>query len=242
MLRRVVERAKAVIVHNRAAAAMARAHGAGAVHVVPHFVEEQNVADGSRELFRERSDIPQNSFLFGIFGYLRESKRILPSIDAFLRLHRCRKNTALLLAGNPVSSDLRRLLEEFGSAPAVFRVDYLEERDFLAAADSIDCCINLRYPAAGETSGIAIRMMGRGKPVIVSDGDQNADIPATACLRVSPGVAEPEELFDHMSMVSEFPQLARAIGNEARRHVLQHHSLSYAAGRYWQILCDAASC
>ena len=35
---------------------------------------------------------------------------------------------------------------------------------------AVDACINLRYPAAGETSGIAIRLMGIGKPVLVTDG------------------------------------------------------------------------
>jgi hypothetical protein len=35
----------------------------------------------------------------------------------------------------------------------------------------VDACINLRYPAAGETSGIAIRLMGIGKPVLLTDGE-----------------------------------------------------------------------
>lgn len=241
MLRRIVEASKAVIVHNSGAAAIAHAHGAADVHVVPHFVEYESIPDEAAPLFREHLGIPQNAVLFGILGYLRESKRLVPSIDAFLKLHALRPNTALLLEGSPVSPDLQRLLCELGKHPAIYRTGYLDSRTFLAAAGAVDCCINLRYPAAGETSGIAMRLMGQGKVVILSDGEQNADIPATACLRVRPGVAEPAELFDHMCMVFEFPQIAMTIGSEARRHIRKHHSLEAAADRYWEILCATAS-
>lgn len=241
MLRRIVESSKAVIVHNPGAAAMAQAHGAADIHVVPHFVECETIPDGAAADFRAKRGISPHVTLFGILGYLRESKRLVPSIDAFLKLHALKPNTALLLEGTPVSSDVQRLLGEVGDHPAIYRVGFLEHGTFLAAADALDCCINLRYPGAGETSGIAMRMMGLGKAVILSDGEQNADIPATACLRVTPGVAEPAELFDDMCMVSGFPEIARAIGNEARRHVQEHHSLETAVDRYWEILCAAAS-
>jgi glycosyltransferase involved in cell wall biosynthesis len=241
MLRRVIEASKAVIVHNAAAAEVARAHGPADVHVVPHFVEQESIPEGSAALFREQIGIPQQATLFGILGFLRESKRLLPTIDAFLKLHSLVPNTALLIEGTPVSSDLNRLLAELDSHPAIYRTGYLSPERFLAAADALDCCINLRYPAAGETSGIAMRLMGLGKVVILTDGEQISDIPATACLRVTPGVAEPAELFDHMVMVSEFPAIARAIGDEARRHIRRDHSLEAAADRYWQILCAAAS-
>jgi hypothetical protein len=84
-------------------------------------------------------------------------------------------------------------------------------------------------------------MMGTGKPVVVTSAPENSAIPPAACLRVSPGVAEPAELFDYMVMVAEFPQIAKDIGTEARRHVLSKHSLGAAALDYWQVLCTAGS-
>ena len=240
MLRRVVEASRAVIVHNPGAAAIARAHGAKDPQTVPHFFEPAllpDAADTAR--LRERLGIPQTPTLFGIFGYLRETKRIIPSIDAFRRLHASRPGVALLLAGDAVSPDLARLMKAESAHPAIHRVGHLSEADFRIASAAIDCCVNLRYPAAGETSGIAVRMMGAGKPVIVSDGTQNSDIPTAACLRVTPGVAEAAELFHHMVMVSAFPRIAKDIGNEAARYIRQHHSLDVVAKRYWQILCAA---
>jgi glycosyltransferase involved in cell wall biosynthesis len=238
MLRRVTERSRAIIVHNPGAASMARAHGASQVFIVPHYFEPANLPDSAdAACFRQKIGVGQGTTLFGIFGYLRETKRVLPSIRAFCRLHAVRPDTALLLAGDTVSPDLERLLETEAAHPGIVRLRRLAERDFMTAAAALDCCLSLRYPGAGETSGITVRMMGMGKPVIVTASEENADIPATACLRVNPGIAEGAELLDHMVLVSEFPGIARQIGDTARHRIREHHSLDQVVRRYWQILC-----
>lgn len=240
MLRRIAESAKAVIVHNRGAATMARNHGAANVYVIPHFFEpEEPVEALDTARFRETIGVSPATTLFGVFGYLREPKRVLPSINAFKKLHAVRPGTALLLAGESVSGDLDRLLQSEAVHPGIRRLGHLSEREFRVAAAAVDCCVNLRYPAAGETSGIAIRLMGMGTPVIVTDNEENAEFPLTAVLRVSPGVAEAGELFDHMVLVTEFPRVGREIGSVARLHIAQHHALETVAQKYWDVLCGA---
>ena len=75
-------------------------------------------------------------------------------------------------------------------APGVIRRPYLPESEFWLAAAAVDACINLRYPAAGETSGIAIRLMGIGKPVLVTDSPEMRAVsprtPACASRRAWP--------------------------------------------------------
>ena len=220
-----MERSRGVIVHNPGAAAMARAHGAPNVQVIPHFFEFEARPDEG-ETLAFRNEISPGGVLFGIFGYLRETKRVLPCIHAFRRVHALRPAARLLLAGEAVSPDLARLLETEASHPGVVRKGYMKDSDFLVGAAAVDCCLNLRYPGAGETSGIAIRMMGLGKPVVVTDSEENGSIPTSACLRVRSGVAESEELFHHMVLVSEFPQIGRDIGAAARRHIREHHALT----------------
>ena len=73
-------------------------------------------------------------------------------------------------------------------APGVLRLPYLAEREFWLAARAVDACINLRYPAAGESSGIAVRMMGIGKPVLLTEGLESAPFPG-GCLRAHRGGA-----------------------------------------------------
>jgi hypothetical protein len=77
--------------------------------------------------------------------------------------------------------------------------------------------------------------------VIMSAGPECAGLPKGAWLPVSQGIAEGAELFEHMMVVTEFPQMGRDIGIEARRHVLGRHALSAVAQEYWRVMCAAAS-
>jgi len=243
MLRRIATRSLGLVVHNPGAAAIARAHGASRVFTIPHFFQTGRVETSDAEAVGLRQKIGVNpaAALFGIFGYLRETKRVPACIAAFRKLHSVRPRTALLLAGDAVSGDLARLLESEAAHPAIYRLGHLSEGDLKIATATVDCCLNLRYPAAGETSGIAIRLMGRGKPVIGTDNIENADIPDPAMLRVRPGIAEVAELFEHMVLVTEYPGIAQAIGNQARSHVRRIHSLETVVLQYREALCAVIS-
>jgi glycosyltransferase involved in cell wall biosynthesis len=212
------------------------------VVTIPHFFQpEPTLPDAvDAERFRAGIGIEPGATLFGIFGYLREPKRVLPCIAALKRLHAVRPGTALLLAGEAVSTDLERLLRVEARHQAIRRMGHLADSDLSLAIASVDCGLNLRYPAAGESSGIAMRLMGAGKPVIVTDNPENADFPAEAVLRVMPGIAEAAELLDHMILVTEFPRIAKAIGSEARIHLRKRHALEMVAREYWEALCAAA--
>jgi glycosyltransferase involved in cell wall biosynthesis len=242
MLRRIVESSLGVIVHNKGAAAAALAHGANHVTVIPHFFDPPvdvfhpvEIAD-----FRTSLSAEPATTVFGIFGYLRETKRVISCLASFRRLHAARPDVALLLAGEPASPDLNRLLETETDHPGIHRMGHLTERNLHLAAAAVDCGLNLRYPAAGETSGIAIRLMGIGKPVIGSDIPENADIPETAMLRVAPGPSEAEELFEQMALIAAFPKIGRQIGNHAAAHIRNHHAIDNVASQYWQALQRAA--
>lgn len=249
MLRRIVDRSLCMIVHNPGASAIVdgysretKANGAKQVEIIPHFCEVDAPPEAARiARFRESLGVGQDVTLFGMFGYLREPKRVLQCLRAFRRLHAVRPKTALLLAGEVVSPDFARLLQHEPHHPSIHRLGHQSNRDFGIARAAVDCCLNLRYPGVGETSGIAVRMMGSAKPVIVTDNAENSEFPLTAVLRVAPGVAEAEELFEHMVLVTEFPVIAREIGSEARLHIQRHHALEAVARRYWEVLCSAVS-
>ncbi len=111
------------------------------------------------------------------------------------------------------------------------------ERGFWTRAAAVDVCINLRYPAAGETSGIAVRLMGLGKAVIVSDGEEVSGYPAASCLRVGHGLWESNELAHHMTMMAECAGVAEDVGRISALHIRERHSIEAVAGLYWKVLC-----
>ena len=183
---------------------------------------------------------PPDGFLFGVFGYLRESKRVAAVLEAFAAVHSQVPRTRLLIAGQFVSTDLERAVAPMLRAPGVLRLPYLAEREFWLAARAVDACINLRDPPAGESSGIAIRMMGIGKPVLLTEGLESAAFPEGACLRIAAGPAERDSLRHHMVLLTSIAEVARAIGLRGAGHIAAHHRVEQIGKRFWDLLCESS--
>jgi glycosyltransferase involved in cell wall biosynthesis len=239
MLRRIVERSKAVVVHNPAAARAVRRHMAHAnVVEIPHLFAAPQPPPGYA-VERVRSHMARASaagFIFGVFGHLRESKRLPAVLRAFAAVRRAGARAALLIAGDFASSDLARCLDPLLRAPGILRAGFLPEPEFWTYAAAVDACINLRYPAAGETSGIGIRLMGAGKPVITTASEESASIPDAAIIRIDHGVAEEAMLASLMLWLVEHQRYAREIGDRARRYLAERHDPGQVAARYWDVL------
>ncbi|MFN3323968.1 MAG: glycosyltransferase family 4 protein [Bryobacteraceae bacterium] len=234
MLRRIAECSRAVIVHNPGAAAIVARHAPRArVVEIPHLFQTPGPLHGSEPiLLRSGWGLPARAFVFGVFGHLRESKRLTTVLRAFTRVKGSGAPVALLIAGEFASSDLARALEPMLRQPGILRAGYTPDPEFWRLAHAVDACINLRYPPAGETSGIAIRMMGIGKPVVVTDGPEVSRYPEAACVRVESGACETEMLAAAMEWLARHPEDAREIGIRARAHILEHHRADVVARRY----------
>jgi glycosyltransferase involved in cell wall biosynthesis len=243
MLKRAAEGALAVVVHNPAAAAAVRQHAAGArVVEIPHLFAPPQLPDEATVLrYRASLGIEPGAFLFGVFGYLRESKRVAAVLEAFRAVHSEWPRTALLVAGQFVSTDLERAVAPLLDAPGIFRLPYLTEREFWMAARAVDACINLRYPAAGESSGITVRMMGIGKPVLLTDGQESAPFPEDACVRIAAGPGERDSLRQHMVLLLSMAEVARAIGQRGAGHIAAHHAVEQVGKRVWDLLGESCT-
>jgi glycosyltransferase involved in cell wall biosynthesis len=201
---------------------------------IPHLLELPDLPNAAGEIagLRGRHGITSRTFLFGVFGHLRESKRLPAVLRAFHRA-RASADIALLVAGEFVSQDLERSVALLLSGDRILRVGHTSETDFWLHAAAVDACINLRYPAAGESSGIGIRLMGLGKPVLVTAGCETSRFPEDACLRVDPGPAEEDLLAEYMIWLANFPADARACGDRAAAHIREFHNPGRVADLYW---------
>lgn len=243
MLKRVAETARAVVVHNPAAARIVRDHVPKArIFEIPHLLlptERPPSYDVQRT--RARLGVTPSTCLFGVFGHLRESKRLESLLRAFRMVRDATGSAAsLLVAGEFASSDLARAMEgRLQPSAGIRRIGYTPDREFGMYAAAVDACINLRYPTAGETSGIAIRLMALGKPVLITGGEETSRIPEAAVIRIDPGPAETDMLADYMLWLVRFHDDALAIGARARRHVEEHHAPERVARLYWDAMTVA---
>ncbi len=237
MLKRQMQTARAVVVHNPAAGRMAAEHGGKRIVEIPHlFVPPPKPADYDIVRLRASFGAGLRTCVFGVFGHLRESKRLTSVVRAFENVVASGADAKLLVAGDFVSSDLARAMAPALDGEGIVRVGHTRESDFWRYAASVDACVSLRFPQAGETSGIAIRLMGIGKPVIVTAGDETAAFPEDACLRVPADVTEIDMLSEYMMWLAQSPADGRAIGDRAARHIAAHHAPELAARAYWNVL------
>lgn len=239
MLKRICGSARLVIVHNAAAEAAVLRHAPETkVARVPHLFEApRDLSYREMDEYRERVlQVPREECLFAVLGHLRESKRIDTILLSFAALRRQGLPVKLLVQGDFVGPDLERALEGRLEEKWVVRRNFLPEDEWWMQAHAIDVGINLRWPLAGESSGIATRLMGIGKAVIVTRSLETEDIPEVAAVKVDAGMAEREELERFAAWLALNADARRAVGRHAAIHTKQFHQVDVVAARMAQLV------
>lgn len=237
MLKRTATASRAIIVHNPAAAALVREHAPRArVFEIPHLFERPVLPSPEETLrFRQSLGLTPATLLIGSFGHQRETKRLAVVLRAFQRAN---TDARLLVSGEFVSGTFENAIAPLLRHPGVIRTGYLPEAELWRYAAATDLCINLRYPSAAETSGIAIRMMGIGKPVIFTAGEALARIPGNACLRLEVGPEEEKTLAGYIAWLAGNREAGLEIGRRAAAHIAQCHAPQRVAKEYWRVLTN----
>lgn len=245
LFERVVDSSLALLVHNRTTRDRVLASRPEArITVVPHHVSLAGLPEpGSLDVaeVRRRLGVPADAFLVASFGHITPSKRLEVSLRAFSRLHRRAPEAVYVVVGEVSSHyDLDRLvpagLRRPDGGPAVVTTGRVPLADMLAAMVACDVAVNLRHPTGGETSGTLMRLLGLGRPVIVSDTGSFREIPDGCCAKVPLDTSEEEVLAALLLALAEDPGLRTAQGDNARRHMARHHTLEGSAAGYRSFL------
>jgi glycosyltransferase involved in cell wall biosynthesis/SAM-dependent methyltransferase len=240
MIRRVLESARAVIVHSQCVFDQIRAAGfQGPLERIPHGAWVRNA---DRWACRERLGIDESTPLIGLFGFLKPYKRIAESLRAFRRLLRLEPRAKFILAGEthpdfPVQSLVRTL----GLAASVRVLGFLPIEEFVEHIAACDIVLNLRYPTVGESSGSLLRAMGLARPVLVSDIGSFRDFPDDVCLKVPVDQTEEDQIFEFLNLLVSRPEVARQIGHRAREWVERECTWELVAGKYGAFLESVAA-
>jgi glycosyltransferase involved in cell wall biosynthesis len=243
MLKRVVDASRAIIVHNPAAAREVLRHRPEArIFEIPHLYLAPAMPHAADTLrLRQHLGVGPGTLLVGVFGHLRESKRLPVILRAMERLWAEDFDATLLVQGDFASSDLERsVAPRLANHPRILRTGYLPDAEFSLWASAADVCVNLRFPTASETSGIAVTMMGIGKAVIFTAGEETSRIPEDACLRVDAGAAEESMLAGYLSFLAANRGASGQIGRHAAEYIQREHAIGKVAELYWEA-CGAGA-
>lgn len=237
MLRTVLARSRAAIVHSTEVENVLRAEGfERPIRRIPHGAwsfdpgEQQRL----RAKYRINLGFDESAPVFGIFGFLKSYKRIAQAQRAFRRLAREVPGARLLLVGERHPEVL------LDRAPSVKHIDFSPIEDFNGYMAACDVIVNLRYPTVGETSGTLTRAMAMAKPAIVTDTGSFREYPAHTCLCVPPDAAEEELLFEYMKLLALRPDVRDAVGGRARAWIGANCSWESVAAKYADFVADVS--
>lgn len=235
MLRGLLSRSKAAIVHSGCVETQLRAAGfSGAMARIPHgaWIPAANRLD-----YRERLGLDETTPLIGIFGFLKPYKRIAESLRAFRRLVRVEPSAKLILVGERHPEfQLDGLIRSLDLGLHVRVLGFRPIEEFVGYLAACDIVLNLRYPTVGENSGTLMRALGLGKAVIVSDVGSFSELPGTICLKAPVDASEEDHLFEYLNLLVSRPQMRKALGARAREWVETECTWPKVAERYAEFL------
>lgn len=233
-----IEAAQAVLVHSRyAQSRIHEKYPAKPVGIARMGVPLPPLV--TRESARVRLGLPQDEFILVSLGHLNPYKRLDSAFWAYRAFRREYPRSRFVLVGSPSTNyDVKSMISALGLTNSVHLTGYAsmaELQDYTAAAD---CCVNLRYPTAGETSASLLRIMGAGRPVMVSRTGAFEELPDDCVIKVNVDDTEEELLLEYLRLLARDPDLAGEIGRNARRYVETHARLGDAAYDYYKFICQ----
>jgi glycosyltransferase involved in cell wall biosynthesis len=235
----VLDLATALIVHSSHVEGLVREHGyARRIHRIPHPVWPVPQVAPERV---------EGSPVIGAFGHVNPSKRVPQLLRAFARLRATNPDARLVLCG-PVSPwfELEPRIDELGLRRAVVITGYVDESRLWSLLGASDAVVALRAPTMGETSGVALRALVLGKPLVVSDLGWFAELPEDVAVRIPVDDREVEQLASALEELAASPERRAAMAEAATEYVRREHDLArvaeaYAAALEWAAGGDAIS-
>ena len=234
-----VRAAKVTLVHSEYAANAVRERTPEAdVRVIPMGIPLP--AQISPSAARRRLGLADSDFLLASVTHVNPYKRLPTVLRALRRLLTHVPHARLILAGTgSESQSMRDEIEILGLQNVVRTYGYVDETTARMVAAAADVCVNLRYPTAGETSASLLRLLGAGKPVLVSDAGASAELPDGVAIKIPVDHLEVESITKYLIELESHPQLRKDLEVASRWHVAEKHSMGRTVDAYRAALFDA---
>jgi glycosyltransferase involved in cell wall biosynthesis len=190
-----------------------------------------------RDEARARLGLPPGALILASFGHINPYKRVEAVLRAVKTLRATRPDVRYLVVGSVSPSyDLRAAISRAGLGDAVTVTGYVERASFEDYVAAADICLNLRHPTAGETSASLLRLLGAGKPTLVTASGSFAELPPGIAAQVDLDASEGDLILEYCRLLADRPEIAAALGAQARAYVARQHTLDGAAASYMRFL------
>ena len=226
----ILEAAKAVIVHSNFVKEKIQIGYPKPLMKINHHGHTLKTFD--RNLVRGKLGVNEDNILISSIGYINKNKRFDVILSALEELDN--PNITYVIAGKDRGDLLKNYLEDINLNICV--KGHLDLQKLEALISASDICINLRYPTMGESSGALLRIMGYGKPALVTNFGSYADFPDYSVLKIAPDIDEKEHIKRVVQALIQEKDFCRSVGEEASRYVREECSIEKCAFEYVSFL------
>jgi glycosyltransferase involved in cell wall biosynthesis len=175
----------------------------------------------------------KKTFTFVSAGNLNPTKQIELLLRAFSTLRRRLPFRCRLLGQGQLKHRAEYLIDSLGLAEQVEMVGRVDKNELYCALLEADISVCLREPSLGETSGIVMRSLACGTPVLVSDTGWFSELPDEVAYKVPPADMSGNQLAgvleDLMRDRGVLRKKATAARAYAKERSLRKSALGYAA-------------
>ncbi|MEA5093475.1 MAG: glycosyltransferase [Sedimentibacter saalensis] len=155
------------------------------VKTIQSYAKIESLVDNNE--IKTNMQIDKDTIIMASFGHVHETKRIMPILNAFNQLVKKHNNVKYYFVGkldDNIKSTFEIFIKDNHLEDNVIVTGYTELEEFVKYIDLADICFNLRYPYNGETSGSLMRILAKGKCVVVNDIGSFGEIPDDCCIKL----------------------------------------------------------
>lgn len=232
--RRMFQEAAALIAISRSVQRRLVSLGAPAekIHYIPCGVDCQRFG-GARP-----ADAPP---LFLAVGRFVEKKAPHLTIKAFAQVHRAHPSARLRMIGDgPLLQESRELAKNLGIAEAVEFLGTQTHDVVSSEMHQARCFVQHSIEASsGDCEGTPVGILeagGSGLPVVSTRHAGIPDVVVEGETGYLVDEGDIEGMAQHMLRIAEEPELARSLGEAARKRIQDHFSLTGTIAALWQVI------
>lgn len=155
------------------------------IKTINHYAKIEPLVDINE--VKSKMNVDVKTIVMASFGHIQETKRAIPILKAFNRLYKDHDNVKYYFVGkldDSIKLEFESFIKENSLQNKVIVTGYTELDEFVNYIDLTDICFNLRYPYNGETSGSLMRILAKGKCVVVNDIGSFSEIPDSCCIKL----------------------------------------------------------
>lgn len=232
----LIDLAQAVIVHSDMAKQMVKAIAPdkNVICIQLHTDEIVENFEDYKVRSKKKIGVHEETLLFGSFGYATIAKRIIPTLVALSKFKENNPDIDFryFIVGEVQIDGIRAIIKKLKLVDHVKITGFVDLEEFKDYMGACDICINLRFPTQGESSATLHRMLGRGKPVLVTDIGTFEEYPDDIVFKVGYGENEVNDILTILSRLSLDKKLLHETGIKTIAFAKKYCDLQKNAKRY----------